>query len=96
MPDPHPPLVAAAQIADVAATWDAPVSRYVGAEALAIVAALRSPDLPDDATPDALLPFEAEGRVRIFFMQAGCVRAFLFATPARWDEALRQAFGEPT
>jgi len=88
-------LVGAAEISDVAKSWDAPVARYAGAEAGRIVAALGSPYLPDDVEGAALVAFAAEGKERIFLMQGGCVRAVTIVAPDARDAALRAALGAP-
>jgi hypothetical protein len=88
-------LVGAAEIDDVAKTWDAAIELYSGAEALRIVAALGSPYLPDDVEGAALIVFAAEGKERIFLMQGDCVRAATIVSLDDWDAARREALGDP-
>jgi hypothetical protein len=88
-------LVGAAQISDVAKTWDAPIEFYSGAEAAKIVAALRSPYLPDDVEGAALIAFAAQGEERVFLLQGDCVRGVTIVAPDDWDAARRSALGAP-
>ena len=94
-------LVRVAEIAADAASHGARLTRYDGDEAFFLAAALRARDpaatiaFPDDER-GSLIAFSADGLVRVFFIEADCLRATAAIAPEVWESALRLAFGDPT
>ena len=94
-------LVTTSEIVEIGASYSAPIARYDGAEAAAIVAALGALDpFATIAFPDnekgSLIAFRADGVVRLYFIEAECLRAMGAAAPAAWLSAQRIALGDPT
>ncbi|MFZ1964109.1 MAG: hypothetical protein WAU78_11710 [Roseiarcus sp.] len=89
-------IVAEAEVRAVAASWDAPIAEYRGADARDVAVALLAEGvaIPDDA--QSVLAFVVAGRTRVAAIDQGCVRGFGVLDAGDWSRALKLALGEPT
>ena len=67
-----------------------------GAAAQAIAVALQAEMAPISEEADALIAFAADGRVRVFATDHGCVRGWSVIDAEQWERALKVALGDPT
>ena len=89
-------IVTVSELREIAASWGADVVEHHGAAAQAIAAALQAEMVFISDEADALVAFAAEGRVRVFAVDHGCVRGGGLIDADRWERALRIALGDPT
>jgi hypothetical protein len=89
-------IVSVGEVREIAASWSAEVIEHRGAAAQAIAVALQAEMAPISEQADALIAFAAEGRVRVFTTDHGCVRDWSVVDAEQWERAVKAALGDQT
>jgi hypothetical protein len=87
-------IVGVDEVREIAASWRAEVVEHRGAAAQAIAMALQAEMVPISDEADALVAFTANGRVRVFAVDHGCVRGLSLIDAEQWERAVKIALGD--